>query len=128
MCIRDRYQIHLNLMSLPSIDTGRSRSCLTSGGSTKRSTASDKMKNEINNRKSPLMNPAKISALTYPKLYLSFDRHLVITDATKPARRPMSNINKLIRASFKKSLTNYSQHSSMLLRYRFKLPVQSKNM
>ena len=115
-------------MCLPSIDTGRSRSCLTSGGSTKRSTASDKMKNEINNRKSPLMNPAKISARTYPKLYLSFDLHLVITDATKPARRPMSNINKLIRASFKKSLTNYTQHNYMLLRYRSKLPVQSKNM
>ena len=93
-------------MCLPSIDTGRSRSCLTSGGSTKRSTASDKMKNEINNRKSPLMNPAKISARTYPKLYLSFDLHLVITDATNPARRPMSNINKSLRASFKERLLN----------------------
>ena len=93
-------------MCLPSIDTGRSRSCLTSGGSTKRSTASDKMKNEINNRKSPLMNPAKISARTYPKLYLSFDLHLVITDATNPARRPMSNINKSLRASFKERLFN----------------------
>ena len=93
-------------MSLPSIDTGRSRSCLTSGGSTKRSTASDKMKNEINNRKSPLMNPAKISARTYPKLYLSFDLHLVITDATNPARRPMSNINKSLGASFNERLLN----------------------
>ena len=95
-------------MCLPSIDTGRSRSCLTSGGSTKRSTASDKMKNEINNRKSPLMNPAKISARTYPKLYLSFDLHLVITDATNPARRPMSNINKSLRASFKDRFLNYT--------------------
>ena len=49
---------------IPAIDTGRRRSCFTSGGSTSRSTASEKMKNEMNRRKRPLINPAKISALT----------------------------------------------------------------
>ena len=87
--------MHFNSKSLPSIDTGRSRSCSTSGGSTKRSTASAKMKNDMNSRNIPLMNPAKTSARTYPKLYISFDRHLVMTDAINPARRPIRNIKTI---------------------------------
>ena len=37
----------------------------TSGGSTSLSTASEKMKNEMNRRKRPLMKPANTSARTY---------------------------------------------------------------
>ena len=55
---------YCSLDYLPAIDTGRRRSCFTSGGSTSRSTASEKMKKEMNKRNSPFMNPAKISALT----------------------------------------------------------------
>lgn len=66
---------------------------LTSGGSIKRSTASDMMKKEMKSRNRPLTKPANTSALTYPYEYLSFARHLVITEAARPANKPVQSKN-----------------------------------
>lgn len=65
----------------------------TSGGSIARSTASDRMKNEMNNRNKLFTKPANTSARTYPYEYLSFARHFVTTDATKPAISPVQSKN-----------------------------------
>lgn len=79
--------------SNPITDTTNSRSCFTSGGSIKRSTASDMMKKEMKSRNRPLTKPANTSALTYPYEYLSFARHLVITEAARPANKPVQSKN-----------------------------------
>lgn len=65
----------------------------TSGGSINLSTASDNMKNDINNKNKLLTNPARTSALTYPYEYFSFAFHFVITDAAKPASSPVQSKN-----------------------------------
>lgn len=54
------------LTNNPAMETGSSLSCLTSGGSTNRSTASEKIKKLIKIRKRPFIKPAKTSARTYP--------------------------------------------------------------
>jgi hypothetical protein len=51
------------------------------------------MKKAINRRKRLFTNPASTSALTYPKLYLSFAFHFVITDAARPANKPVQSKN-----------------------------------
>lgn len=65
----------------------------TSGGSIARSTPSDNIKNEINNKNKLFTNPANTSARTYPYEYLSLAFHFVITDATKPAINPVQSKN-----------------------------------
>lgn len=66
---------------------------LTSGGSMALSTASDMIKKAMKSRNKPFTKPAKTSALTYPKEYLSFAFHFVITDAAKPANSPVQSKN-----------------------------------
>lgn len=66
---------------------------LTSGGSIALSTASDIMKNAINSKKRLFTKPAMTSARTYPNEYLSLAFHFVITDAARPAKRPVQSKN-----------------------------------
>ena len=47
----------IKLTMKPRIETSNNLSCFTSGGSIALSTASEKMKKEINRRKRPLTNP-----------------------------------------------------------------------
>lgn len=54
-CVRKVLPIKLTIK--PRMETSRSLSCLTSGGSIALSTASEKMKKEMNKRKRPFTKP-----------------------------------------------------------------------
>lgn len=47
----------------------------------------------MNSKNKLLTNPARTSALTYPKEYLSLALHLVITEAARPASKPVQSKN-----------------------------------
>jgi len=51
------------------------------------------MKKAINRRNKLFTKPAITSALTYPNEYFSFAFHLVITEAARPASKPVQSKN-----------------------------------
>lgn len=82
---------------------------LTSGGSIALSTASLMIKNAINNRNSPFTKPAKTSARAYPYEYLSLDLHLDITEAARPATRPVQSKNMWNASDIRPGRDKYKQ-------------------
>lgn len=57
------------------------------------STASENIKNAMNSKKRPLINPAIISDRTYPYEYLSSALHLATNDAIRPANKAVQSKN-----------------------------------